>query len=212
MADFRTLTEFQEALDKEMAWRVKEIGVFNSLSRKNEVENRSFVRAGVALTYTHWEGFVKTSSEIYLDYIRCKNLSYRKLKTCFAVFGLKYHLRTLIESKKSISNRDALDFVIDGLDCTAEFHFPSAINTQSNLSSSVFCNIANSLSIDLAPYQAKFPLIDKKLVEKRNSIAHGERITISGVDFGQLVKETLEIMRYYKTDLENAASTEAFRR
>ncbi len=212
MTDVKTLDQFQDALDKEMSWRVKEIGVFNVASRKNGPENKSFIRAGVALTYAHWEGFIKISSEIYLKYVDYKNLSYRDLKTCFAVFGLKSRLNNLVESKKSVTNIDAFDFILGELDNVAKLKMTSAINTQSNLSSKVFCNIANSLAIDTTPYDTRFNLIDKKLVDQRNAIAHGEHLTLSGTDFGVLVTEVLDLMRQYKNDLQNAASLESYKR
>lgn len=212
MADVRTLDQFQDALDKEMSWRVKEIGVFNVASRKNGPENKSFIRAGVALTYAHWEGFIKKSSEIYLKYVDYKRLSYRDLKSCFAVFGLKSCLATLVDSKKSVTNIDAFEFIIGELDSIAKLDLASAINTQSNLSSKVFCNIANSLAIDTVPYDTRFNLIDKKLVDQRNAIAHGEHLTLSGADFSILVTEVLDLMRLYKTDLQNAASLESYKR
>ncbi|WP_336984936.1 MAE_28990/MAE_18760 family HEPN-like nuclease [Asaia sp. HN128] len=212
MADVRTLGQFQDALDKEMSWRVKEIGVFKVASRRNSPENKPFIRAGVALTYAHWEGFIKKSSEIYIKYVDHKNLSYRDLKTCFAVFGLKSRLTTLVNSKKSVSNIDAFEFLIKEIDNTAKLDLASAVDTQSNLSSKVFCNIANSLAIDTTPYDTRFNLIDKKLVEQRNAIAHGEYLILSGADFSTLVTEVLELMRQYKTDLENAASLESYRR
>ena len=212
MADARTLDQFQDALDKEMSWRVKEIGVFKVASRKNGPENKSFIRAGVALTYAHWEGFIKSSSEIYLGYVKYRNIPYRDLKSCFAVFGLKSSLNTLVQSKRAATNIDAFEFIMREMDSVANFNMASAINTQSNLSSKVFCNIAASLAIDTAPYDTRFNLIDKKLVDQRNAIAHGEHLTITGPDFGILVAEVLDLMRQYKTDLQNAASLETYRR
>jgi len=195
-----------------MSWRVKEIGVFNIASRQNGSERRSFIRAGVALTYAHWEGFIKKSSEIYLEYVSYKKLSYRELKTCFAVFGLKGSLNTLAESTKSTANIEALDFIMENLDGVAQLNLGTAIKTESNLSSNVFCNIAASLNIDTSPYDTRFNLIDKSLVDRRNAIAHGEYLDLSGPEFSDLVDEVLSMMRQYKTDLQNAASLESFKR
>jgi len=195
-----------------MSWRVKEIGVFNVASRKNGAERRSFIRAGVALTYAHWEGFIKNSSEIYLAYVNHKSLSYRQLKTCFAVFGLKRSLSTLADSKKALPNIEAFEFILNKMDTVAHLQLNSAIKTESNLSSKVFRNIASSLDIDTSPYSTRFNLIDQSLVDRRNAIAHGEYLDLSGSDFGILVDEVLLLMRQYKTDLQNAASLESFKR
>lgn len=212
MATIRTLSQFQDALDKEVSWRFKEIQIFQSAARESSAARKSFIRAGVALIYAHWEGFIKSASEIYLEYVKNKSLTYRELKSCFAVFGLKTKLSSLSESKKSELNIETFNFILEEMDKTADFSMKSAINTDSNLTSKVFCNIAQSLSIDTSLYSTKFNLIDESLVKRRNAIAHGEYLDLSGADFHALAQEVLILIRCYKTDLENAASLEGFMR
>lgn len=212
MAEIRTLTQFQTAMDKELGWRIKEIGAFNVASRANSDQAKYFTRAGVALLYAHWEGFIKRSSEIYLEYVSSRNLKYRDLKSCFAVFGLKAKLSLLSESRKSKPNVDAFDFVLGGMDNVARINLSSAVNTESNLTSKVFENIALSIDIDTNAYDTKFNLIDESLVARRNSIAHGEYLSLSGREFSELVDDVLSLMRAYKTDLENAVSLESYKR
>lgn len=212
VADIRTLNQLQDALDKEMAWRTKEVKAFGLASRANGPERRFFIRAGVALLYAHWEGFVKTSSEMYLSFVATRGLKYSELKSCFSVFGLKAKLNTLGTSRQASANIDAFDFILKELDKTAILQLGSAINTESNLTSKVFVNIATSLHIDISAYNSRFNLIDESLVHRRNKIAHGEYIDIGGKEFGELLDDVLQIMREYKTDLENAASTSAYAR
>ncbi|NTF11093.1 hypothetical protein G6L37_34200 [Agrobacterium rubi] len=212
MADIRTLDQLQDALDKEMSWRVKEVKAFSVASKGNGPERRYFIRAGVALLYAHWEGFIKASSEKYLEFVGSRGHKYSELKTCFSVFGLKSKLMTLAGSRQSLANIDAFDFILLEMENTAHLQLGSAINTESNLTSKVFSNIASSLNINLADYTSRFNLIDESLVRRRNKIAHGEFIDIDGPEFGILLDEVLQIMREYKTDLENAASLAAYKR
>lgn len=111
-----------------------------------------------------------------------------------------------------MANIDAFDFILAEMEKTARLQLGSAINTESNLTSKVFINIATSLDINLGGYTSRFNLIDESLVRRRNKIAHGEFIDIGGAEFGDLLDEILQIMREYKTDLENAASTAAYKR
>ncbi|XQZ30747.1 hypothetical protein E2976_00020 (plasmid) [Paracoccus yeei] len=202
----------QDAMDREMAWRLKEVKAFSVASKANGPERRYFIRAGVALLYAHWEGFVKTSSEQYLSFVGNRGLKYNELKSCFSIFGLKSKLNTLAISRQSLANVDAFDFILLELDKTARLQLGSAINTESNLTSKVFSNIAVSLDINIASYASRFNLIDESLVNRRNKIAHGEFLDIGGKEFGELLDAVLQIMREYKTDLQNAASTEAYKR
>lgn len=212
MASVRTQLQLQDAMDGELSWRIKEIATFRVESAKGGRNSKAFTRAGVALLYAHWEGFVKKSAELYLEYVSNLGLNYTDLQTCFVVFGLKGSLNTLVSSKKSAPNIEALDFVRDSLGKVAVLKLSGAINTESNLSSSVFENIARSVGISTDPYETKFNLIDLSLVDRRNRIAHGEFLDLSSGDFGPLVEEVLDMMRWFKNDLLNAAATGAYKR
>jgi hypothetical protein len=212
MSKIHTMTQLQEALDIEMSWRLKEISAFKLATKTEEGGRRAFVRAGVALIYAHWEGFIKAASEDYLNFVDNQGHLYRDLKSCFAVFGLKGKLASLIASRQAKPNIAAFDFVLGELDKPARMRMSSAINTESNLTSKVFANIANSLDIATTSYETKFNLIDESLVRRRNRVAHGEYLDIGASDFRTLADEVVQMMRHYKTDLENAASLGAYRR
>lgn len=212
MVEVRTLGQLQDALDNEMSWRIKEIGTFRVGSKSNGSQRKPYIRAGVALLYAHWEGFIKKSSECYLSYVESRGLKYNELKTCFSVFGLKGKLGTLVVSRKSEPNIAALDFILNELESEARLQISSAIRTDSNLTSAVFANIANSLDINISPYETRFNLIDSSLVERRNKIAHGEYLEVGGEEFGKLIDNVLDLMRHYKTDIENAATSGSFKR
>lgn len=212
MSKVKNLSEMQNALDQEMAWRIKEIGVFRVGAGSNGPQRKPFIRAGISLLYAHWEGFIKNSSEIYLSYVESRALPYRDLKSCFVVFGLKGKINTLVEGKKSLPNIEAMDFIFSKMDETARLQISTAVNTESNLTSEVFRNIAGSLNINTSQYETKFQLIDSSLVKRRNKVAHGEFLDVKGSDFSSLVDEMLNLMRLYKTDIENAASLESYKR
>ncbi len=206
MPRLRTLTQLQQALDADMGWRIKEISTFKFATRADGINRKVFVRAGIALVYAHWEGFIKAASEAYLNFVDNQGHVYRDLKSCFAIFGLKGKLLLLVESRQTKANIDAFNFVLDELDKPARMNMSSAIDTESNLTSKVFANIAASLDIATTSYETKFKLIDESLVRRRNKVAHGEYLDLEADDFRVLADEILQIMRDYKTDLQNAAS------
>jgi MAE_28990/MAE_18760-like HEPN len=212
MPRIRTLTQLQDALDTDMGWRIKEISTFKLATRGDGANRKVFVRAGVALVYAHWEGFIKTASETYLNFVDNQGHIYRDLKSCFAILGLKGRLNLLVQSRQAKSNIEAFDFVREELDKPARMNMQSAIDTESNLTSKVFTNIAASLDIATTGYETKFNLIDESLVRRRNKVAHGEYLDLDVEDFRTLADEVLQIMRNYKTDLQNAASMATYRR
>ncbi len=77
------------------------------------------------------------------------------------------------------------------------------VDTQSNLSSAVFDNIARSIGIDTSGYKTYYPYIDESIVNARNGIAHGERLMIDEVQFEQLTTTVTTLMNMYKNDIEN---------
>lgn len=212
MTKIRTLDQLQEILDADMGWRIKEISAFKVATKAGGSGQKTFVRAGVALVYAHWEGFIKRASESYLNYVNNQGHLYRDLRSCFAVFGLKSKLALLADSKKSQPNIEAFEFVLGAMDQPSNMAMASAVDTESNLTSKVFTNIATSLAISTTPYQTKFNLIDESLVRRRNKVAHGEFIDLRADDFLTLADEVLQMMRDYKTDLQNAASLGSYKR
>jgi len=211
MPNVRTLDLFQDALDIEMAWRMKEVGTFVTASKSNGKTRKAFVRAGVALLYAHWEGFVKESAQLYLEFVSHRGHSYGELQSCFSIIGLSGQLNTLTKAKNAQLNVEAFDFVRLSMAKRAQINKPEVISTNSNLSSNVFENILFSVGIATSKYETKFNLIDESLVRRRNKIAHGEYLDIDYPEFQELVTEILLMMRWFKTDLLNAASLKAYK-
>ena len=60
--------EFQDFLNKDLAWRKMEISqLFGILST---AESKAVVcKSMILLLYAHWEGFIKKSSKCYLKYV-----------------------------------------------------------------------------------------------------------------------------------------------
>lgn len=63
MRKLRTLPELMSALSDELVWRQTEIvNLRMEAATAKELARKAILRAGVALAYAHWEGFVKCST------------------------------------------------------------------------------------------------------------------------------------------------------
>ncbi|EDN66508.1 conserved hypothetical protein [Beggiatoa sp. PS] len=212
MNKLRTISDIQNHLNDELGWRIQEIANLKEIiKRVDSIQTRSLLRAGVPILYAHWEGFVKNSSEAYLNFVAHQGLSYRKLKTCFILFGLKTEIEQLVETKKITPNIQVANFFLENLDKKAKIFYQGVINTQSNLSSLVFEEIASSIGIDPSPYQLKYKLIDESLLKRRNQIAHGEYLDIDSQGYYNLSDEMVALIRAYKTDIENSIALESYK-
>src|SRR5687767_10946525 len=106
----RTATHLQDALDKDFAWRIQEIAALrSSLRSASGNQKRVFLRAGVALLYAHWEGFIKTAGNAYLEFVSHQNVPFSQLQSCFTVLALKSDIDTLGEAKSILLNLSILD-------------------------------------------------------------------------------------------------------
>jgi hypothetical protein len=213
MSKLRNPSMLQDCIDKELGWRVKEVADLTLSIKSSPVgHQRTLVRAGVPLLYAHWEGFIKNSSLSYIQFVNDQGLRLDQLSDCFIVFGAKKHLSALAKSRKSHMNIDAVNFFTSRLNTEASLSMSSAVNTESNLSSSVFDNIAISIGINPEPYSTRYNLIDISLLKRRNEIAHGEYLDLKPEEYRALVDEVLELMRWYKTDIENAVALGTYKR
>lgn len=212
MSKIRTIDQLQNILDSEFSWRLKEIANLKIVVRTSEnLNKKTAVRAAIPLLYGHWEGFVKNASTYYLEFVNGQSLTYRELKSCFVVFGVKRKINDLVSSKNSNASISTLEFLRDELDERAKLKIDSAIRTEFNLSSKVFANIANSIGISTQAYESRYHLIDESLLNRRNHIAHGEYLDVDSEGFRELADEILFLLRSYKTDIENAVSLENYK-
>ena len=76
----RTTEQLVDEMAAEISWRRKELTDLRYLvesSSGRKIRQDVMTRAGVALLYAHWEGFVKAAAEMYLELVwsfqRCKN-------------------------------------------------------------------------------------------------------------------------------------------
>jgi hypothetical protein len=211
MTKLRTVLSFHNFVDADFAWRFKEIADLKSaIISTPDLSRKAMVRAFVPILYAHWEGFVKAASEALLNFISYSGQTYRELKPHFIAYAAR---RKLDEGTTSgdLGKRLALvEFFLNQLDDHVWLNIPGAIKTQANLSSVIFERIAESLCIDTSRYQTKYILIDKSLLERRNNIAHGEYLDVESGDVIKLSEAVIDLMRNYKTDIQNIVATKFY--
>jgi hypothetical protein len=211
----RTHEDLYDLLTDEIAWRKKELMDFRAM-----IETKSFtpskhnalVRAGIMLLYGHWEGFVKQCGEYYLNYVAMKKLPYNELTSNFIAICVKSEMNKLEGSNKTSDQLKIVEFFLNDLAKQSSMPHKSTINTKSNLSSIVFQNIVLSLGLDYSFYEAKTVFLDERLLGMRNKIAHGNFLLILDSDYVDMHERVLELMEYFRNQIDNSASTKAYKR
>lgn len=199
-----------DAIDKELVWRKKELKLFkDSIPTTSNEKQKALLRASIPILYAHWEGFVKTSCEIFLNFVSNRNLKYSQLKPQFIAIALGGKLG-VAETKKIEKRTESIKFIIDNLNNPINFNAKGNIDTKSNLRFDVFKDICYTLCLNISSFEYKHANIDD-LVDNRNNIAHGNYIKITYKMFTDFYDDTIELLNLVQTELQNSVALESYK-
>jgi hypothetical protein len=206
----RTTEQLVDKIAAEISWRRKELTDLRDVVQSS-VASRSrreaMTRAGVALLYAHWEGFVKAVAEDYLEFVAMQRCKHSELSGSMLAVVLRSKLNAAQASKKIGAHLDVVGFFRGEMQARCVLPYRGAVRTEANLSSTVLGEILRTLGFDISEYEPKYHLIDHKLVEKRNHIAHGAALDVTVDDYLELHGEVLSLMNTFRNQIENCAVT-----
>src|SRR5204862_533449 len=128
------------------------------------------IRASIALLYAHWEGFIKRAALVYLEFVKWQRLKNDELAINFLALSARSKFRLAAHSEKMSGHLEVTNFFLKEMSSRSDI--PVSIGTKSNLSSTVLREIVLTLGLDYSNFSTKSTLIDEKLVERRNTVAH----------------------------------------
>lgn len=211
----RTLSQLQDRLDAEMGWRVKEMAEVKArIQGTSGARQTTMTRAGIVLLYAHWEGFVKSCAMAYIEFVVGQRHTLNELAECFVAMCAKGRINDFVSSNKAQVHIETVRFFATamGQQATISMAMDKIVDAESNLGSKVLENILNTVGFDASRYSNYYKFIDERLVKTRNSIAHGENTYRNGIEgdtratwYGEMQSETIKLMEFIKTDIENAA-------
>jgi MAE_28990/MAE_18760-like HEPN len=209
----RTRDELQQKVDDDLVWRRKELSNIKAAiqdSDQNLQRQTALLRAGTAVLYAHWEGFVKRAGSYYLEFVSNQRKPASELTSNFIAIKFKTQITDAAKSKKISTTHAVIDFFYNNLSSRLNIPHKGIIDTQSNLSSTVLREIISTLGLDISPYETKKNFIDESLVNKRNHIAHGEQLDIGVDDYLLLHDEVMALLEDFRNQIQNAAATNHF--
>jgi hypothetical protein len=180
----RTIEQFSDEVDQIKQWRKKELALMKGQiegSRESMSKQKVNLRAGHLLLYAHWEGWIKEISKLYLRYINSQRITYSKINSIFLASALKSDILEFQESGKSNIHIDFVNKLSEVYSSNKRVTIKEdLIQTYSNLSYDILKDILLRLDIkdimDRENLELYETYINKELVGRRNSIAHGEYI------------------------------------
>src|SRR5229473_3553693 len=114
----RTVEQLFDQLSDELAWRKKELATLKSLVEHRTLSNERrtvLLRAGVALLYAHWEGFVKAASRAYLEFVSFQRLRHQDLAPNFLALSASKLFRSAGQTDKLRSHVELTKFFLNDL-------------------------------------------------------------------------------------------------
>lgn len=208
----RTPSDLTDVLSKELAWRKRELtSVFNEIQKARRHMQPVLLRSAVCLLYAHWEGFVRTAATAYVELVARRRLRIGELKHGFVALSLRAELVKASQSRRVADHGAMVQAVLDE-SRAAQIRWRDAVSTRSNLTYETLEDILYMLDFDASRYATKRALINEKLVHRRNSVAHGEYLDIDGVEYRILQANVLELVEWFRDDVESAATSELYRR
>jgi len=210
----RTLTELQEEMSAEFAWRKKELHQLKSMvvANENTPHRDLFIRAAITLLYAHWEGFIKRIGTAYLEFVANRRLTNDELSAPFLALSVGRLVRAVAAANTFQPCLDLVAFFRSKAASQCKINWKTGINTKANLKSSVFQEIVASLGLDYSRFATKEKLIDEKLLKNRNSIAHGRYSLVGFEEYLELHDEMYGIMQDFYNQIENSAFLGSYRK
>lgn len=209
----RTLDELETSLSESLAWRRHELHALLAEARRLSGATRTGVmRAGVALMYAHWEGFVREATTGYLKFVARRRSRLNDLKPCFIAMAVEWEMKRAQNlSATQLRNAMAERYCTFGDDERASIPARD-IETHSNLNSDVLSDIFDMLGLDAAVLSTKFHLIDYSLLKTRNEIAHGRWVPVELESYTELHGEVLAMIETVRRIIVSAAENKTYLR
>jgi hypothetical protein len=207
----RTCENLEEILTQELAWRKYELvnlKLMHDSARDHQQE--MLRRAGIALLYAHWEGFVKAAGTAYVQYVANQRLKYRQLTPNFIALGAKKDLVSFAASSRGAILCRISDFFVNGLDAKARINWEAAVDTKSNLSGEIARDIIAILGLNYKPFEVHEKTVIECVRIARNSVAHGQYLSVSAEEYGRLHKVVLELLDEINIQICNAAHERSY--
>jgi hypothetical protein len=209
----RSVQELADALDGNLAMRRRELTTYRLLVLAEKgSKQEQYLRGAICLLYAHWEGFVKTACDCYVNYVAGLGLHVRDLSAGLLAVGLRASFPAAIESSILTHRMALIDAVLSTAPMPADLPGTDAVSMESNLSSRVLRGVIGFLGANYQPYATKEKLVDHMLLDRRNAVAHGKLDTVDLAEFATLHSEVMTMLSWVQADVLNAAVLRRYRR
>ena len=195
-----------------MAWRKHELANLSAvLGSVQESQRGVLLRGSICILYAHWEGFIKNAASSYLEFVGRRGIKYQNLSRNFWAIGFRSLLANAGQTKRTSIHLETINAILSSGDRSFRKPPSETIDTASNLNSHVLTEILAVVGFNLEDYMKHRVLLDERLLRNRNSIAHGDQLSVATDAYIELRDVVVDLMDRFKNDVQNAATTKGYR-
>ena len=207
-----TNEDLSNIFDSDLSWRRKELSDLKAaLKASDEYSRLVLLRAIIAMSYAHWEGYVRTCANRYFEHLTLRKKLYSEFERQIYVNSILTRLDSLHRSRLSLKERCHLvNDILDGGNGRFSYLNPDLVDTKSNLNTDVVSEICLVCSVDSSHFENKRTFLDTLLLKRRNAIAHGQQEFIHAGEIDDFVATVLSLMEHFRSLLENKIYTKSY--
>jgi hypothetical protein len=207
-----TEQDLSDNFDADLNWRRKELSDLKTAAKTADHYSRpALLRAIVAMSYAHWEGYVRTCANRYFEHLTLRKKPYTEFERQIYVNSVLGRLDALHRSRVSLKERCKLVHdILEGGNGRFSYMDPELVDTRSNLNTDVITDICLICGVEPNGFEENRAFIDVLLLKRRNSIAHGQPEQIQLEDINDFVARVLSLMGLFRNLLENKVYTKAY--
>lgn len=204
--------DLSRIFNTDLTWRRKELSDLKSaITAADSYSRAALLKAIVAMSYAHWEGYVRVCANRYFEHLALRKKPYTDFERQIYVNSILVKLDALHHGRVGIADRCKLvNEILDGTRVRFAYINPSLIDTKSNLSSDVIGDICRICGVESSFFLDEKTFIDVILLKRRNAIAHGQHEEISAGEVDEFVAKTLALMEHFSGLLENKVYTKSY--
>lgn len=208
-AKIETVEMLETKLQKDLAWRKKEMLSIKMMAEKGDANESILLRSGITMLCAHFEGFIKFASNCYVKFVSAQKIKNRLLKDNFMAFNLTSVMKKCSNTEKISAYQNVVDKVRTIYDEPFN-EKKDVISTHSNPSSTELKEIVASIGLETDIFDLKANYIDSNLLSNRHKVIHGERYPIDKEDFKKTFDVIMELIEKYEELIVQAADGKKF--
>lgn len=204
--------DLSSILDSDLTWRRKELSDMKAAAKTADIAAKAaFLRAIIAMSYAHWEGYVRTCANRYFEHLTLRKKPFVEFERQIYVNSILGKLDALHRGRVSLEQRcQLINEILDGGGGRFSYVNADLVDTRSNLNTDVIKDICLVCGIESNHFENNRTFLDLLLLKRRNAIAHGQQEYIGIDEIDDLVANVLGLMGSFRNLLENKVYTKAY--